>query len=107
MEMKRPPDIVQTLEPRGMTDAIKQTGRGKSQWVLDVDGLTRVYCISGPDNSTTMVRCCGYPCDVSSFQTCHHIRVLNDEEQKNVTVRIWYYNAYGEGRREGLPGIDY
>lgn len=107
MEMKRAPDIVQTLEPRDMTEAIKLTGRGKSQWVLDVDGSTRVYCISGSDNSTSMVRCCGYPCDVSSFQTCHHIRVLNDDEQKNVTVRLWFYNAYGERRREGLPGIDY
>lgn len=107
MEMKRAPDIVQTLEPRDMTEAIKLTGRGKSQWVLDVDGNTRVYCISGSENSTSMVRCCGYPCDMSSFQTCHHIRVLNDDEQKNVTVRLWFYNAYGETRREGLPGIDY
>lgn len=107
MEMKRAPDIVQTLGPRDMTESIKLTGRGKSQYVLDVDGTARIYCISGSDNQTTMGRCCGYPCDMSRFNTCHHIRVLNDEEEKPVTLRIWFYNAYGEGRREGLPGIDY
>lgn len=107
MEMKRAPDIVQTLGRRDMTEPIKLTGRSKSQYVLDVDGMARVYCISGSDNQTTMGRCCGYPCDMSRFNTCHHLRVLNDEEEKTVTLRIWFYNAYGEGRREGLPGIDY
>ena len=76
-EMSRTPDFAQTLEPHTMTQLIPLAGRAKRQFVVAVDGAAKLYGISG-SAGTSMVRCCGYPCDTSSLQTAHHIRVLNE-----------------------------
>jgi len=94
LEKQRPADIDSILDPGQITELIKQTGRGASNWFLLADGPVRIFCISGSDNQLTSLSCPQTPCDLNRLPFCHHVRVKNEKEDGAVRVRIWYYNPF-------------
>jgi hypothetical protein len=95
LEKGRVPEIDELLDPDQITELIKQTGRGATNWFVLADGPIRVFCISGTDNQVTSLLCERTPCDLNRLPFCHHVRIKNEDKKRPVRVRIWYYNPFG------------